>query len=241
MDLRASLAAYEEWHCGLETNSGADSPWHRLIQRHLNPHRDIEGRHLLEIGCGRGGFALWLAQHNARPTKVIAADFSRTAIAIARKRSGDQPKNLHWMVQDIQDIGLPENTFDTIFSCETIEHVPSPTRAVRELARVLKPGGRLFLTTPNYMNAMGLYRCYLRLFGRTFRECGQPINTFTTIPRTLMWIRRAGLDCKVVDGTLHPFPLPGRPPLKLVFVERAGTLAKYVALQPLILCVKPYS
>src|SRR5262249_27760351 len=87
---------------------------------------------------------------------------------------------------------------DTVISCETIEHVPDPSRAVAELAQVLKPGGRLFLTTPNYFGPFGLYRAYLRLRRRRFTEVGQPINQLTLLPRTLRWIRRAGLIAKEV-------------------------------------------
>ena len=64
---------------------------------------------------------------------------------------------------DIQHIAHPDASFDTVISCETIEHVPDAALAVRELSRVLTPGGRLFLTTPNYLGATGLYGGYLRL------------------------------------------------------------------------------
>lgn len=51
-------------------------------------------------------------------------------------------------VSDVLSIPLPNGSFDVILSTETLEHVPEPIRAVREFARILKPGGRLLLSTP---------------------------------------------------------------------------------------------
>jgi 2-polyprenyl-3-methyl-5-hydroxy-6-metoxy-1,4-benzoquinol methylase len=235
-----SLAAYQNWHAGLEDDPGDDSPWYRLVRAHVDPARDLTDRRILEIGCGRGGFAAWLAKHSARPREVIAADFSPAAIAIAQRSCAGEPSNLFYIVQDIQALRFDDASFDTVVSCETIEHVPAPGLAVMELARVLKPGGRLFLTTPNYLNGIGLYRGYLRLVGRPFTECGQPINNFTMAPRTLAWIRRASLLGKIVDGTKYPmlFPLPGRISVDLKFLGRMGALTRWLALHQLVVCTK---
>jgi len=241
MSSDGSREAYEKWHAELENDLGDESPWHQLVRRYLDPTNDLMDRRVLEIGCGRGGFAAWLAKHTASPRSVVAADFSEIAIAIAQRSCAGQQANLSFVVQDIQALQFDDASFDTVFSCETIEHVPAPRRAVSELARVLKPGGRLFLTTPNYLNAMGLYRGYLRLAGRPFTECGQPINNFTLFPRTLSWVRRAGLLGKVVDGTHHPMPFPGRSPLDLDFLGRMGPMTRWLALHQLILCAKPHA
>lgn len=131
-----ALEAYDAWHSRLDVDIGADSPWHQLISRRLRPERDLAGRQVLEIACGRGGFACWLARHPLHPHEVTAADFSPLAVAKARKSAADRDVGgIAWQVADIQDLALFEGRFDTVFSCETIEHVPDPPRAVRELAR----------------------------------------------------------------------------------------------------------
>jgi 2-polyprenyl-3-methyl-5-hydroxy-6-metoxy-1,4-benzoquinol methylase len=130
--------------------------------------------------------------------------------------------------------------FDTVFSCETIEHVPDPKRAVHELARVLRPGGRLFLTTPNYVNLMGVYRGYLRLVGRRFQEAGQPINQLTLFPRTLAWVRSAGLKVVATDGIVHLVPFPGRIPIRLRKLDETLRPAlRWVALHSMVVATKP--
>jgi SAM-dependent methyltransferase len=129
-------------------------------------------------------------------------------------------------------------SFDTVVSCETVEHVPDPRRALGELARVLKPGGRLLLTTPNYLGMMGLYRGYMRLTGRRYTEEGQPINNFLLLPRTLAWVKRTGLRVCVVDGVGHYLPFPRRPPIELPVFNNPRRLQRWFGLHSLIVAEK---
>ena len=217
-DLNGQLSqeAYERWHDQLEVDDAADAPWHDLIRKHLDPARDLDGKRVLEIGCGRGGFSCWIASQPTAPRELVAADFSSVAVAKGKAFADRQGLgNITWIEADIQKIPFPNASFDTVFSCETVEHVPDPQLALRELARVLKPGGTLFLTTPNYLGTMGLYRLYLRLTGRRFTEGGQPINQLTWLPRTQRWLRRAGLLIRSSDTSGHYLPVPGRPPIRV--------------------------
>ncbi len=227
-------SAYDAWHAGFEVDAEADAPWHRLVRAHLPP---LSGKRLIEIGCGRGGFSVWLARQG--PAEVVAIDFSPGAVekgAAFGRQAG--LTNLRFEVGDIQAIAHPEASFDVAVSCETVEHVPDPARAVRELARVLKPGGLLLLTTPNYFGLMGLYRGYRRVVGRPFTELGQPINNFTMLPRTRSWVRAAGLEVLALDGVGHYLPFPGRPPIPMPFLERPRALMRWLALHSFVAAVK---
>ena len=183
----------------------------------MSVERDLDGRRVLEIACGRGDFAGWCAAH-ARPLVFAAADFSMTAVRLARARvlTSAQPARVSFLQADAQAIALAGDSMDTVICCETIEHVPDPRAAVRELARVLRPGGRLFLTTPNYLGPIGGYRGYLRLTGRRFTEEGQPINHFLVAPLVRRWVRSAGLRLVRSATTGHYLPFPGRPPILLI-------------------------
>src|SRR6185295_13338896 len=147
--------AYEAWHGRLSVDAAADTPWHLMVQAHLDTGRDITGRRVLEIAAGRGGFSCWLAR-TARPAVLVGADFSKTAMITARNfANAERITNVRWAVSDAHRIPHASQAFDTVISCETIEHLERPTDAIGEMARVLKPGGRLFLTTPNYLGVMG--------------------------------------------------------------------------------------
>jgi ubiquinone/menaquinone biosynthesis C-methylase UbiE len=227
-------SAYDAWHERVSGAPALDTPWHRLVQDALRPAEDVNGRVILEIACGRGELAQWCAA-TAHPALLIAADFSLHAVRLARRRAGGAPA-VRFLQADAQSIPLPAASVDTVICCETIEHVPEPQVAVRELARVLRPGGRLYLTTPNYLGPMGAYRAYLRVTGRRFTEEGQPINHLLLAPFVRQWVRNAGLQVVLADSAGHYLPFPGRPPVLLV--EQARLLSPF-GLHALTVAEKP--
>lgn len=227
--------AYDAWHARLDVDAMVDTPWHELVRAHLDLERDLANRRVLEIACGRGGFACWLATRTPPPARLVAADFSPTAVAMGAAYAREHGiTSVEWEVGDMTALAHPEASFDTVISCETIEHVPDPRGAAGELYRVVAPGGRLILTTPNYVGVTGLYRAYLRVIGRPYTEEGQPINHMTMLPRTLRWLRRAGFSVREVDGVGHYWLFPGRVPKRLPALDRARPLTRWTALHSLV-------
>jgi 2-polyprenyl-3-methyl-5-hydroxy-6-metoxy-1,4-benzoquinol methylase len=214
-----------------------DTPWHRLLFAHLDAGRDVTGRRVLEIACGRGGLACRLAAH--QPAQLIAADFSITALEKGRECADSLGLGrIRWSVSDLHAVPMQDATVDTVISCESIEHLERPRTACGEFARILRPGGRLYLTTPNYLGLLGLYRGYARLTGRPFTEEGQPINRFMLLPLTCVWIRRSGLRILAVDAVGHYLPWPGGPPRSYARFESVRPL-RWFAHHSLIVAEKP--
>jgi SAM-dependent methyltransferase len=230
----ASRAAYDEWHRHPIIDPDANAPWHALVKDDLARH-PVPGGNVLEIGCGRGEFSGWLATHLHHVRRQVAADFSGTAVRRARQTLRDQRvTTVSCSMADIEALPFPSETFDLVVSCETIEHLADPGTAVRELARVLRRGGTLILTTPNYLGPIGLYRGYMRLTGRRFTETGQPVNRFVTWPRTWRWFIRAGLRVVRASGSGHYLPFPGRPPIRWLALDRPAWFTRWFALHSLI-------
>ena len=174
---------YDKWHTNVfesdPDHADESSPWYQIVLQFLPPVKD---KRILEIACGRGGFSRLLGSRGA---SVCGADFSASAVAIAKERlsRGPAPEGPVTYVQaDAQDMPFEENSFDIVVSCETIEHVPDPRAAVREMYRVCKPGGMLYLTTPNYLNFMGLYLIYAAVRHPSLKS-SQPLDERFLFPQ----------------------------------------------------------
>jgi len=230
--------AYEAWHGMHEVDEAADAPWHLLAQKHLP---DVAGLQVLEIGCGRGGFAAWLDRlpDAQRPASILAADFSETAVEKAAAfgaRAGLQ--RVRFVREDLMGLTLADGSVDVAFSFETLEHVPYPRRALAELHRVLRPGGRLCLTFPNYLGVQGAHRIWRELTGRPWTEGGQPINHFLLLPQVLGWLGAAGFERELVVGEGHYVPVPRRPqPFRLQALDGVRPL-RWVAAHPFVVARK---
>ena len=232
--------AYDRYHEQFDGVPVADDPWHRWAQRVLVRARDLDGQRVLEAGCGRGALTHWIAAH-ARPAVLVGTDLSSTALRRARTSASAASDAAGWPASDVARLPFASGAFDTVICCETIELVRDPATAVRELGRVLAPGGRLFLTAPSYLNATGLYRGFLRLTGRRYDEGGQPVAQFTSLPRTLAWVRRAGLHVEQADGEGHYLPFPGRAPIRVAALDGAALrpVLKWSALHTSVIARKP--
>jgi SAM-dependent methyltransferase len=99
----------------------------------------IKGR-LLENGCGVG---MYVEKLSALGGTVIGLEYDRERATEARRRSP------HILNAAGESIPLPVSTFDLILSHEVIEHVQDDRAAIREMVRVLRPGGRIILFCPN--------------------------------------------------------------------------------------------
>lgn len=117
---------------------------------------DLTGLRVLDAGCGTGHFSAAAA---ARGADLVSFDIGLNLLKITAGRAeGVRVQG------DAQRLPFADGSFDVVLSSEMVEHVPDPGQAVRELCRVVRPGGTLALTTPNWTwvwsvriaNALGL-------------------------------------------------------------------------------------
>jgi ubiquinone/menaquinone biosynthesis C-methylase UbiE len=220
---------YDVWHQRIyDADPGHEdgsSPWYRLVREYLG---SVAGLRILEVACGRGGFVGELARAGAH---VTGCDFSSAALRAASTKNcaaNGQPRAA--LIQgDAQNLPFADNSFDLVISCETIEHLPEVESAIRGMHRVTRPGGKLFLTTPNYANFMGLYEVYSRV-RHPSRKDDQPFDRRQWFPQVLGWVRRAGWRVLRTDGTVHQFPFfPGRNPIRWKGLESNRAVRKLLS------------
>lgn len=105
--------------------------------------RICPGAHVMDIGCGMGSDAFELAEMVGAQGLVTGVDFSEILIAEAIRRLGGRSLPVRFEVGDAQALGFPDQTFDAIRTERMLMHVPDTKRALSEMARVLRRGGRV--------------------------------------------------------------------------------------------------
>jgi 2-polyprenyl-3-methyl-5-hydroxy-6-metoxy-1,4-benzoquinol methylase len=106
--------------------------------------RVVDGGVALDVGCGDGYL---MGQISRRCQRVTGIDQERTAVDLANKMLAAFP-NCRAQQGSCCDLPFPNERFDTVVMADVIEHLEAPELAVKELARVLKPTGTVYLTTP---------------------------------------------------------------------------------------------
>ena len=123
----------------------------------------VEGRSILEVGCGRGATLLEFARRGAN---VVGLDYSEEALAVCRRAESQngiagQARFVHG---DATNLPFPAESFDFVFSVGLVEHFQDPAAILAEQHRVLRPGGYLLVQVPQkYSLYTGLKKVMIRL------------------------------------------------------------------------------
>src|SRR5262245_55700931 len=122
---------------------------------------NARGLKVLEIGCGLGTDGAQFAQAGADYTGV---DLTDAAIELARKRFELFGLKGQFQVADAENLDFPDESFDVVYSHGVLHHTPNIEAAVREVHRVLKPGGRAIVML--YHRGSYNYRVGIRVLRR---------------------------------------------------------------------------
>ncbi len=137
----SNLSARIELHQRFSTNS---YNWHLWVFDQLDLTPDSQ---ILEVGCGRGDF--WTANRHRIPSdwEVTLTDLSGGMLEDTKKHLGEDVERFTFRQMDAQDIPFADASFDAVFAHAMLYHVPDRPKALAEIRRVLKPGGRLYAAT----------------------------------------------------------------------------------------------
>lgn len=113
----------------------------KMLGSHLQPEMTV-----LELGCGTGYFTSELVRSGA---EIVAIDVSPDLLEIARTQHA--APNVRYELQNAYAMSYPDGSFDSVLGSSVLHHLEIQP-ALREIHRVLKPGGTIFFTEPNMLN-----------------------------------------------------------------------------------------
>jgi ubiquinone/menaquinone biosynthesis C-methylase UbiE len=129
------------------------APENRFILRQLG---DVRGKRLLDLGCGAGENSVYFAQRGA---DCVASDYSPGMVNVALKLAASNGVKVEGKVINAMAIDYPDHSFDIVYAANLLHHIPDPMVTIREIHRVLKPGGKMCFWDPLRHNpVINVYR-----------------------------------------------------------------------------------
>ncbi|TAD87567.1 MAG: class I SAM-dependent methyltransferase [Alphaproteobacteria bacterium] len=108
----------------------------------------IRAKRLVDLGGGEGSYTLELVEA-APEAQVVLIDLSGSAVSVAKQRLREKCHSVEFLVSAGEALPVRDNAFDAGLLIEVLDHVDDPVATVQEAARVLAPGGVLYVTVPN--------------------------------------------------------------------------------------------
>ncbi len=185
----------------------------RKMVAQIEAHRSLAGARALDIGCQTGALAVLLGERGAKVTGIDTQDW---VVEAARRRAAGWGVDAEFRVAKGEQLPFDSSSFDLVTFVDVIEHCGDAHQCLREMARVLRPGGVAYVLGPNryapewfvrdpHYQLMGASVLPNKL-GRAYVEWrrgrpGYDVGVFpvgTAVSRTL---RRSGLE--IVESPIH--------------------------------------
>jgi 2-polyprenyl-3-methyl-5-hydroxy-6-metoxy-1,4-benzoquinol methylase len=159
----------------------SDEAIYRMVAEALRKHH-AGGGTLVDVGCGAG--RLW---------PCVRERFDRyVGVDAARYEEFPADAEFHQVDLDAGRASLPEACADVVASVETIEHLENPRAFMRELVRLVKPGGCVIVTTPNQLSLLSLLTLVCKGRFNAFQDVHYPAHLTALLEVDL---RRIAAEC----------------------------------------------
>src|SRR2546423_4535718 len=164
-------------------SGNVDKSWRRFVARTLQPSL-VEGARVLDVACGTGDLSRVLARAGA--ASVIGLDFCRPMLEIARRKAADDDRAVPFVEGDALRLPFADEAFDVVTIAFGLRNLAVVEEGLRELLRILKPGGRaavLEFSSPVVPGFRALFRFYFtRLLPRIGGWGGGSRGGFSFLP-----------------------------------------------------------
>jgi len=185
--------------------NGPQRPLHELNPTRLGYVRDrvaLRNARVLDVGCGAGLLSEALAREGA---DVVALDLAPELVEVAKLHLLESGLRVDYRLQSVESLAAEApGSFDAITCMEMLEHVPDPSSVLGACAMLLKPGGRLFVSTLNRTAAAFA----VAIVGAEYMAGLLPRGThayasFIRPSELGAWLRAAGLQLEDVSGLAY--------------------------------------
>lgn len=172
---------------------------------YIDRRANLAGKHVLDVGCGGGILSESMAQHGAT---VVGIDMGQAPLAVARLHQHESNIEVDYQQSTVEDFARAHaQQFDVVTCMEMLEHVPDPASAIEACARLVKPGGHIFLSTINrnpksFLFAIVGAEYVLRLLPKGTHE----YRKFLKPSELSGWARDVDLSVREITGmSYNPF------------------------------------
>ena len=185
--------------------AGPQKPLHALNPVRLQYVADrmqLQGAHVLDVGCGAGLLSEALAQRGAH---VTAIDLAPELIKVANLHRLETSVAVDYRVQSVESLAAEApGTFDAVTCMEMLEHVPDPAAIIAACATLLKPGGQMFVSTLNRTPAaFALAVVGAEYIARLLPRGTHHYREFIKPSELAAWLREAGLHLTDLRGLMY--------------------------------------
>ena len=118
-----------------------DKRWRRLVRQKLESELNNQNALILDVACGTGDLSIELQQH--AKAKVIGTDFCRPMLAIAKEKNSKNSLSIPYIETDGMNLAFADQSFNAVTIAFGLRNFSNWQNGLRELHRVLKPGGKL--------------------------------------------------------------------------------------------------
>lgn len=162
----------------------------------------LRGASVLDVGCGGGLLSEALAREGAR---VTAIDLAPGLLEVARLHALESGAEVEYRLSSVESLAAGQPAaYDTITCMEMLEHVPDPASVLQACATLLKPGGRLFVSTLNRTPvAFALAIVGAEYIARMLPRGTHQYRDFIRPSELGAWLRACGLQLEDVSGLMY--------------------------------------
>ena len=197
---RFSALAHHWWDAEGELGS-----LHRINPLRLdwiNQLAGLDGKQVVDVGCGGGILADAMARRGA---SVLGLDLADKSIKVARLHRLESGLEIDYQLKAVETLAEERPaSFDAVTCMEMLEHVPDPAAIIRACAALLRPGGRLFVSTLNRTPAaFALAIVGAEYVARLLPKGTHSYEDFIRPSELGAWLREAGLGLEDVSGMAY--------------------------------------